>query len=165
MGRFNLLACQLYPGAHLKGRTLPGNVPPEKFDYFHEMICHKEICRVGNPGVVDGLKAGFVIAMPPVMKAATPAVRDKVVRECLDGEKRICLAITDPDAGSDVAGLTCTATKTSCGRFFIVNGTKKWITNGTFCDYFVTAVRTGGKGIPGISLLLIERSQGNMFFL
>ncbi len=116
--------------------------------------------RIGNPGVVDSLKAGFIIAMPPVMKGCRPQVRDRVIRECLDGEKRICLAITDPDAGSDVAGLTCTAKLSPCGQFYIVNGTKKWITNGTFCDYFVTAVRTGGKGIPGISLLLIERSEG-----
>jgi len=70
------------------------------------------------------------------------------------------LAISDPDAGSDVAGLTCVAEKSPCGKFYIVNGTKKWITNGTFCDYFVTAVRTGGKGIGGISMLLIERSEG-----
>ena len=41
-----------------------------------------------------------------------------------------------------------------------MNGTKKWITNGTFCDYFVTAVRTGDKGIFGISMLVIERCEG-----
>lgn len=81
-------------------------------------------------------------------------------REVLLGEKRICLAISDPDAGSDVAGLTCTAKLTECGKFYIVNGTKKWITNGTFCEYFVTAVRTGDEGIFGISMLLIERSEG-----
>lgn len=80
--------------------------------------------------------------------------------ECFRGEKRICLAISDENAGSDVAGLTCTAKKSDCGKFYIVNGTKKWITNGTFCDYFVTAVRTGGKGTKGISMLLVERSPG-----
>jgi alkylation response protein AidB-like acyl-CoA dehydrogenase len=80
--------------------------------------------------------------------------------EVLRGEKRICLAITDPDAGSDVAGLTCTAKKSPCGKFYLVNGTKKWITNGMFCDYFCTAVRTGDQGIFGISMLLIERSEG-----
>lgn len=78
--------------------------------------------------------------------------------ECLKGEKRIVLAITDPDAGSDVAGLTCTAELSPCKQFYIVNGTKKWITNGTYADYFVTAVRTGKKGTKGISMLLIERS-------
>lgn len=97
--------------------------------------------------MVDGLKAGVVIGLPPVMKAGTPAVRERVTAEVLKGEKRICLAISDPDAGSDVAGLTCVAKKSECGKFYIVNGTKKWITNATFCDYFVTAVRTGGEGI------------------
>ena len=80
--------------------------------------------------------------------------------EVLNGDKRICLAITDENAGSDVANLTCVAKLSECGKFYIVNGTKKWITNGMFCDYFVTAVRTGDEGIFGISMLLIERSEG-----
>jgi alkylation response protein AidB-like acyl-CoA dehydrogenase len=121
--------------------------------------------RIGAPGVVDGLKAGLVIGLPPVMKAATPAVKERVTREVLKGEKRICLAISDPDAGSDVAGLTCLAKLSECGKFYIVNGTKKWITNATFCDYFVTAVRTGGEGIFGISMLLIERTEGILLIL
>lgn len=124
------------------------------------MIAHKEMCRLGTPGFVDSLKAGLVIGLPPVMKAARKEVAEKVTAEVFRGDKRICLAISDPDAGSDVAGITCTAKLSDCGKFYIVNGTKKWITNGTFCDYFVTAVRTGVKGIPGISLLLIERSEG-----
>jgi alkylation response protein AidB-like acyl-CoA dehydrogenase len=78
----------------------------------------------------------------------------------LSGHKIICLAISDENAGSDVAGLTCTAKLSECGKFYIVNGTKKWITNGNFADYFVTAVRTGEAGIFGISMLLIERSEG-----
>jgi alkylation response protein AidB-like acyl-CoA dehydrogenase len=80
----------------------------------------------------------------------------------LDGRKIICLAISDENAGSDVAGLTCTAKLSDCGKFYVVNGTKKWITNGTFADYFVTAVRTGDPGILGISMLLIERSEGGV---
>lgn len=76
------------------------------------------------------------------------------------GEKIVCLAISDPDAGSDVANLTATAKLTEDGKHYIVNGTKKWITNGTFADYFVTAVRTGDQGIFGISMLCIERGEG-----
>jgi alkylation response protein AidB-like acyl-CoA dehydrogenase len=72
------------------------------------------------------------------------------------------LAISDANAGSDAAGLTCTAKLSECGKFYIVNGTKKWITNGNFADYFVTAVRTGEAGIFGISMLLIERSEGTI---
>lgn len=83
-----------------------------------------------------------------------------MTKEVLNGDKRICLAITDENAGSDVANLTCVAKLSECGKFYIVNGTKKWITNGMFSDYFVTAVRTGDEGIFGVSMLLIERSEG-----
>ena len=72
------------------------------------------------------------------------------------------MAISDPNTGSDVANLTCVAKLSECGKFYIVNGTKKWITNGMFCDYFVTAVRTGDEGIFGVSMLLIERSDGTI---
>jgi len=115
---------------------------------------------IGYPGVVDSLTAGFIIGLPPVVKFGSKELQDRVVPEVLNGNKRICLAITDPDAGSDVAGLTCIAKKSECGKFYIVNGTKKWITNGMFCDYFVTAVRTGDKGIFGISMMVIERGPG-----
>jgi len=88
--------------------------------------------RILAPGVVDSLKAGLVIGLPCVLKYAKKDVAERVSKEVLAGEKRICLAISDPDAGSDVAGLTCVAKLSECGKFYIVNGTKKWITNGTF---------------------------------
>lgn len=78
----------------------------------------------------------------------------------MSGEKRICLAVTEPDAGSDVRNLVTTAEKTKDGKHYIVNGEKKWITNGMYSDYFMTAVRTGGEGATGISMLLIPRSEG-----
>jgi alkylation response protein AidB-like acyl-CoA dehydrogenase len=62
--------------------------------------------------------------------------------------------------GSDVAGLRMTAHKTPDGKHFVVNGVKKWITGGMDSDWFVTAVRTGGPGMGGISLLLIPRVEG-----
>merc|ERR1719336_2775537 len=71
----------------------------------------------------------------------------------------IALAISEPAAGSDVANLQTTAKLSSCGKYFIVNGCKKWITNGTYSRYFSTAVRTGGPGIRGISMLLIDRKS------
>jgi len=74
----------------------------------------------------------------------------------LSGKKYIALAISEAFAGSDVAGLRCQATKTPDGQHYIVNGTKKWITNGTFADYFSTGVRTD----KGLSVLLIERGEG-----
>jgi len=71
----------------------------------------------------------------------------------------ICLAITEPSAGSDVAHLKTEAKKTADGKHYIVNGEKKWITNGIWADFFTVAVRTGGDGMGGVSLLLIERTM------
>jgi len=162
MGQFGIWASRIGPGPHLKGLgiNLPGGVKPEEFDYFHELIAHEEIARLGSPSFSDGLGAGLVIGLPPVLVFAKPALKNKVVPECLLGTKRICLAISEPAAGSDVANIQCTAVKSADGKHYIVNGVKKWITNGTFCDYFTTAVRTGGPGMGGISMLHIERSEG-----
>jgi len=78
----------------------------------------------------------------------------------LTQDKQSCLAISEPYAGSDVAGIKTTAEKTADGKYYIVSCVKKWITEGMTADYFVTAVRTGGPGAAGMSLLLIERGEG-----
>jgi hypothetical protein len=70
MGKVGLLAGQSYPGAHLKNFKLLGDLPYEKFDYFHELITHYEVSRLMAPGVLDGLKTGMVIGLPPVIKYA-----------------------------------------------------------------------------------------------
>lgn len=71
----------------------------------------------------------------------------------------ICLAITEPWAGSDVAAIKTSAVKSECGKYYIVNGMKKWITNGLWSDYFTTAVRTSDNGMAGISLLVIGKDM------
>ncbi len=68
------------------------------------------------------------------------SLRDKVARDCLTGEKVICLCITEPYAGSDVASIRAEAKKTVDGKHYIVNGEKKWITNGT-CNSVNTLAR------------------------
>uniref|UniRef100_A0A7S2K5K9 Acyl-CoA dehydrogenase n=1 Tax=Zooxanthella nutricula TaxID=1333877 RepID=A0A7S2K5K9_9DINO len=128
-------------------------------DYFHELIMFDELARCGSGGFMWGLAGGLVIGLPPVLKWATPEVKARVVPEVLSAKKVICLAITEPTAGSDVANLKTTAVKE--GDHYIVNGEKKWITNGIFSDYFTVAVRTGSAkdGMKGISLMLIEKTM------
>ena len=160
LGNSGILACRMGPGPHLKlVPSLPGGIKPEEFDYFHEQIAHEETARMGLPGYQDSIGTGMVIGLPPVMNFATKQVKARVVPQVLLGQKRICLAITEPNAGSDVAAIKCSAVKTEDGKHYIVNGVKKWITNGSHSHYFSTAVRTG-KGHAGISMLLIERSEG-----
>lgn len=83
-------------------------------------------------------------------------MREKIGKEVLLGKKRISLAITEAFAGSDVAGVLTTAEKTPDGRHYILNGTKKWITNGHHSEYFTVLCKTG----DGLSMLLVERGDG-----
>jgi len=160
MGEFGLLACRLAHGPHLNWpKKLPGGVTPETFDYFHESIAHEEVARLSTPGYIDGLGAGYVIGVSPVLVFGPPAMAEKVGKEVVLGQKRICLAISEPAAGSDVAGILTNCVKSADGSKFIVNGVKKWITNGCFADYFVTACKSGDKR-GQMTLLLIERSDG-----
>ncbi|OTB02006.1 hypothetical protein M426DRAFT_323080 [Hypoxylon sp. CI-4A] len=149
-----------YPKEYTKNSVK--SVPPEQWDLFHEMIVTDELSRVGSGGFVWNMIGGFGIGGPPLIKFGKKSLKDRILPGILTGEKRICLAITEPDAGSDVANLTCEAKLSEDGKHYIVNGEKKWITNGIWCDYFTTAVRTGGEGMGGISLLLIERESGGV---
>ncbi|KAJ1307717.1 hypothetical protein OPQ81_001806 [Rhizoctonia solani] len=81
---------------------------------------------------------------------------ERIVSDILDAKKVICLAISEPFAGSDVSGLRTTAVKSEDGKEWIINGTKKWITNGTFADYFVVGTRTDG----GFTVILVPRVEG-----
>lgn len=168
MGQLGIHAARLGPGPHLQtwrehvakdpSATIFG-VQIEDFDYFHEQIFHEEMGRIGCGGFVAGVGDGMVIGLPAVNQFGQQWMRETVVPEVLSGEKRICLAISEPQAGSDVASLLTRAVKSADGSCYIVNGTKKWITGGHHADYFVVAVRTGGDGAGGISVLLIDRKM------
>lgn len=76
-----------------------------KFNTFHEFILFDEMNRCGSGGLQWGILAGTSIGLPPVIKFAEKGLKDRIVKDCLSGEKLICLAITEPWAGSDVANL------------------------------------------------------------
>ncbi|KAK0725437.1 acyl-CoA dehydrogenase/oxidase [Lasiosphaeris hirsuta] len=163
MGRRGYLAGLL--GTHYQKQYVSNPielVPTEKWDLFHEMLITDELSRTGSGGFVWNVIGGFGIGCPPLVKFGKKPLLDRILPGILNGDKRICLAITEPDAGSDVANLSCEAKLSEDGKHYIVNGEKKWITNGIWSDYFTTAVRTGGPGMNGVSLLLIERSFGGV---
>ncbi|PPQ69172.1 hypothetical protein CVT26_003546 [Gymnopilus dilepis] len=151
MGKLNIIAMRLGPGPHLKGRTLMGGiVQPEEFDYFHELIMGQEIARAHSRGYQDGSGGGTYIGLPPILNFGKPALREKIAEEVFSGKKLCALAITEAFAGSDVAGLKCHAKK-------VDGGWVKWITNGTFADYFTVGCRTDQGGL---NVLVIERGPG-----
>ena len=102
-----------------------------QFDYFHELVLTQELSRCGARGYGDGLLSGCVIGLPPVLNFGSPELKARIVPEVLSGKKFICLAVSEAYAGSDVFGPQTTATKTEDGKYWIISGTKKWITNGT----------------------------------
>lgn len=162
-GKNGILAAFLGPGPHIKFFPQLGGVKAEEFDAFHELILQEETITqgFGATAFITSIYAGMVIGLPPLLHFGTNDMKTKIVPKILAGEKKIVLAISEPAAGSDVAQITTTARKTPDGKFYIVNGVKKWITGGPYSDYFTTAVRTGaGKGPDSISMLLIERSEG-----
>ncbi|WP_287217292.1 acyl-CoA dehydrogenase family protein [Rhodococcus sp. (in: high G+C Gram-positive bacteria)] len=95
------------------------------------------------------------IALPHLIAAADPDHLDRWVRPTLAGDAIGSLAITEPGGGSDVGHLTTTAVRD--GDHYVVNGAKTYITSGCRADFVVTAVRTGGPGAGGVSLLVVEK--------
>jgi acyl-CoA dehydrogenase len=95
------------------------------------------------------------ISLPHLIAAGDSAQLEKWVRPTIEGAKIGSLAITEPDGGSDVAGLRTTAKRDGSG--YVLNGEKTYITSGVRADFVVTAARTGGSGAHGISLLVVEK--------
>ncbi len=109
-------------------------------------------------GASGGLMASLLthgIALPHIVASGSADLIDRFVRPTLAGEAIGALAITEPGGGSDVANLTTRAERDSDS--FVVNGAKTYITSGVRADFVTTAVRTGGPGHRGISLLVVER--------
>ena len=95
------------------------------------------------------------IAIPHIVASGSPDLVDRYARPTLAGELIGSLAITEPGGGSDVSGLTTRAVRD--GDEYVVNGAKTFITSGVRADFVTTAVRTGGPGFGGISLLVIDK--------
>lgn len=127
-------------------------------DVFHKLIFSEEIMRSTSAGLVSSL-GSLDIGLPPIAKWGSEALKQKVIPDVLAGEKICALAITEPSGGSDVANIKTRAEKitTDDGTFYKVNGSKTFITSGVRADYYTVAVRTGGEGYGGISLLMIEK--------
>lgn len=122
-------------------------------DIFFQIAAWEEIMRCGSGGVAAGL-GSLNIAIPPILSHGTDEQKERFVKPVIFGDKIAALAITEPGGGSDVAGLQTTAVRED--DHYIVNGSKTFITSGCRADQITCAVRTGGSGAQGISLLVIE---------
>ena len=122
-------------------------------DVFFQIAVSEELMRSTSGGFCAGL-GSLNIALPPVLNLGTEDQKKKFVPPVLSGEKIAALGITEPGGGSDVASIQTTAEHD--GAHYIVNGSKTFITSGCRADQLTCAVRTGGEGAHGISLMVIE---------
>ncbi len=128
-------------------------------DYLHEAVLIEELARTGSGGTAAGIGAHINIATPPIWKFGTEEQKQRYLVPAIAGEKIGALGITEPGAGSDVAGITSKAERVDGG--FMLNGEKTYITNGVRADFIVTAVKTTQEGgHHGISFLIVDRGEG-----
>ena len=140
------------------GLKYPEEYGGEGGNYIHDAVFTEEITRAGSGGLAAGVGAHIGIATPPVFKFGTEDQKQRFLAPAIRGQKIAALGITEPDAGSDVAGLRTSAKRVDGG--YVVNGSKTYITNGVRADFVVTAVKTTSEGgHHGISFLIVEKEM------
>jgi alkylation response protein AidB-like acyl-CoA dehydrogenase len=141
------------------GLKFPERLGGQGGDHLHDAVWVEELARCGGSGgVAAGLNAHTSIALPPILNFGTEEQHQRWLVPGIAGEKIGALGITEPGAGSDVAGIATTARKIDGG--YLVNGSKTFITNGVRADFLVCACKTTeAGGHDGISFLVLEREM------
>src|SRR5919202_4363603 len=141
---------------------------PEEFggaeaDFWYSVVFLEELARCGMGGFATAVSVHEYMAINHIFKAGSYDLKQRYLRPAIAGEKVAALAITEPDAGSDVSAMRPTAVRTQKGDGFIVNGAKTFISNGTYGDFVALVVKTNkptGDGAAdnrtGISLLVVD---------
>jgi acyl-CoA dehydrogenase len=141
--------------AGIQGIGYPESVGGQGGDLSHVLVASEELVLAGRSvGTIVGLGT-HGIALPPIVRFGTPEQQARFVTPCLRDGLISALGITEPGGGSDVASLATRAVRD--GDHYVITGAKTFITSGTRADFVTTAVRTGGEGHGGISLVVIER--------
>jgi alkylation response protein AidB-like acyl-CoA dehydrogenase len=123
-------------------------------DYYTSLVLAEEIVHAHCGGLAMGLAVHTDMAMPPILKFGTEEQKQAWVVPAIKGEKILCLGITEPDAGSDVAGIKTRAVKD--GDEYVINGSKTFITNGHRADVIVLVTKTDpDAGYDGFTLFLV----------
>ena len=126
-------------------------------DIMYKVILVEELNKCNSGGAAASLLAHSTLSMEHIQQEGSELLKQKYLVPAIKGEKVGCLAITEPHTGSDVASISCKAIKKE--DHYLINGSKTFITNGVFSDFLVVALRTGEKGLNGISLVVIDRDM------
>ncbi len=123
-------------------------------DYFSAMVLAEEIANANSGGLAMGVAVQTDMALPPILAFGSEEQKRTWAEPAIKGEKILCLGITEPDAGSDVAGIKTRAVRD--GEEFVINGSKTYITNGHRADVIVLVTKTDpDAGYDGFTLFLV----------
>ncbi len=138
------------------GLRYPAEYGGQAGDYFSAVVLSEEMARIAAGGLGMAVAVQSEMATPPVFRFGTEEQKERWLVPAIKGEQIAALAITEPDAGSDVAGITTVARR--FGDEFIVNGRKIFITNGARCHWALVVTKADReRGHKGFNLLLIEK--------
>ena len=142
------------------GLSYPEEYGGANLDFFYEVIFNEEIGRMNSGGFAVTQQSVQYMASPYIFKYGSSILKAKYLPGTINGKLVGCIGITEPDAGSDVQNIKTKAIKN--GDYYIVNGSKTFITNAFYGDYVVTVVKTDPeKKSAGVSLLVIDlKSEG-----
>jgi alkylation response protein AidB-like acyl-CoA dehydrogenase len=137
------------------GLSYPEEYGGQGGDYYANIVLAEEIGRSGSGGLAMGVAVHTDMATPPVFLFGTEEQKQKYLVPAIQGKKIACLGITEPDAGSDVAGIRTRAVRD--GDEYVINGSKTYITNGHRADFIVLVTKTDpDAGYDGFTLFLVD---------
>src|SRR6266567_4987323 len=138
------------------GVRYPAEYGGQGGDWGHAIVLAEELARVGSGGVGMGIAVQSEMATPPIHRYGTEEQKKRYLVPAIKGEKIVCLGITEPNAGSDVANIETVARVDGDG--YVISGRKTFITNGVRADFCLLVTRTDrGAGHEGFSLFLVDR--------
>jgi alkylation response protein AidB-like acyl-CoA dehydrogenase len=136
------------------GLSMPEEFGGQGGDYFCNLVLAEEMAASDSAGTAMGVAVHTDMAMPPIERFGTPEQKEQWLAPAIRGEKILCLGITEPDAGSDVAAITTRAVRE--GDEYVINGSKTYITNGQRADLIILLTRTDpAAGHDGLTLFLV----------
>ena len=124
-------------------------------DFRYEQILMEENAKYGDDGFFLWLHSRLVA--PYIGTFGTEEQKQRWLPDCVSGKKILAVAMTEPDAGSDISGIRCRAEDK--GDHYLLNGSKTFISNGILADLVIVAARTSKENRHGLSLLVVERGM------
>src|SRR4051794_37664581 len=143
------------------GLSYPEEYGGQGGDYYCNLVLAEEITKSNSGGLAMGIAVHTDMATPPVHLFGTEEQKQRYLVPAIAGDKISCLGITEPDAGSDVAGIKTRAVRD--GDEYVINGSKTYITNGHRADFIVLVTKTDpDAGYDGFTLFLVDMDSAGV---